>query len=95
MKSEIRVEAVSDQLQGNNLFFVIRCIVLQGRVEAGQDLTLPYNSRLDMTIPIDAIEILPQGDNHINIKVRCEDLSEIDFLHGLNLEKEVLTVECF
>jgi hypothetical protein len=62
-----------------------------GEVMVGSNMSLPFSAGLDMSIPIDEIEML--GEQRIEIKVHCNDHEEIEFLLGLNLSGEVLVVE--
>lgn len=56
-------------------------------------MNLPYSSGLDIAIPVDEIEFTPGQSGEVRIKVLCEDKSDVEFLQGLNLEGEILTVE--
>lgn len=91
MKSEIQIENIfTENLDGKKLF-VLQSQILSGVVKVGMDMSLPFSSGLDMTIPIDEIEIIDA--RHIKIKVYCEDSEELEFLQGLNLDNEILVVE--
>ena len=92
MKSEIKIDSVSTQELATQVFFVLQCTVRNGVVQKGQAMTLPYSSGLDMTIPVDEVESAVDQPGKIRIKVLCDDLSDVEFLRGLNLEGEVLSV---
>jgi len=92
MHSEIQVEnAFSENFEGR-IKFVLQSQIVSGVVKVGMAMTLPFSSGLVMTMPIDEVEIV---DNHqyIKIKVHCDDSDELEFLLGLNLDGEILTVE--
>ena len=93
MMSQIQIDSTSSQELANQLFFILQCTVLVGSVQKGQNMNLPYSSGLDIAIPVDEIEFTPGQSGEVRIKVLCEDKSDVEFLQGLNLEGEILTVE--
>jgi len=92
MKSEIQIDLVSTEEIASQIFFVLQCTVLNGAVQKGQTMTLPFSSGVDMTIPVDEVENAVDQPGKIRVKVLCEDLSDVEFLRGLNLEGDVLAV---
>jgi hypothetical protein len=91
MHSEIYIENISTEDTGERLLFILQCQVINGTVQTGSNMSLPFSTGIDMTIPVDEVEVV--GDQHIRIKVHCEDLEEIEFLLGLNLNGENLLIE--
>lgn len=92
MKSEVRIEAIAVEEINGKTAFVMRCEVIGAPVRAGQNMTLPYSSGLDMTIPVDDVEVSSSDATRIKILVRCDDEEDVEFLRGLNLADEVLAV---
>jgi hypothetical protein len=91
MYSEICVDDILTENFDGKFFFVLLCKIVSGAIGAGLNVNVSFGTGLDMTIPIDEIEVV--GGNGIKIKVYCEDLEEVEFLRGLNLVGEVLRVE--
>ncbi|MET3135485.1 hypothetical protein AAKU55_005795 [Oxalobacteraceae bacterium GrIS 1.11] len=91
MHSEIQVEDIFTENCDGKILFVLKCKIINGVVEVGSNMSLPFSAGLDMTIPIDEIEVI--DERSIKIKVHCEDVEEIEFLRGLNLDGEVLLIE--
>ncbi|WP_211440817.1 hypothetical protein [Collimonas humicola] len=91
MHSEIHIENIFAENTEAGLFLIMQCQVVNGAVQIGANVSLPFSAGIDMTIPVDGIEVI--ADRHIKIKVRCEDSAEIDFLLGLDLNGESLLVE--
>lgn len=91
MHSEIQVEnAFSEDFEGE-IKFVLQSQIVSGIVKVSMDMTLPFSSGLVMTMPIDEVELV--DNQNIKIKVHCDDADELEFLLGLNLDGEILTVE--
>ncbi|MBI3727383.1 MAG: hypothetical protein HY254_03505 [Burkholderiales bacterium] len=91
MHSEIQVENVFSEDFEGKIKFVLQSQIVSGVVKVGMDMTLRFNSGLVMTMPIDEVEIV--DNQYIKIKVHCDDSDELEFLLGLNLDSEILTVE--
>jgi hypothetical protein len=91
MHSQIRIKNVSIERSAGKNLFVLECLIITGGVQVGLNMSLPYSSGIDMTIPIDQVEVIEA--QRMKIKVHCDDQEELEFLLGLNLDGEVLIVE--
>lgn len=91
MHSKIHIENILAENTEAGLFLIMECQVISGAVQIGANISLPFSAGIDMTIPVDGIEVI--GDRHIKIKVLCEDSAEIEFLLELGLNGENLLVE--
>lgn len=90
-EKKIFVESVSSNRSNEINAFLLNCRIIAGAVRVGDQICLDFSKGIEMTIPIDEIEVL--DGQLIQIKVHCEDDGEIDFLCGLNLSDQILKID--
>lgn len=91
MLTEIYVENVSAASSEEQILFVLQCQMGKREAIVGANICIPFNSEFDMRIPIDEVEVV--DSECIKIKVHCADADELEFLLGLKLIGEILTIE--
>ncbi|MFZ2998898.1 MAG: hypothetical protein WA071_01000 [Undibacterium umbellatum] len=91
MFTEIYVENASAVSSEEQILFVLQCQMGKGEAIAGANICVPFNSEFDMRIPIDEVEVVDR--ECVKIKVNCTDADELEFLLGLKLSGEILTIE--
>lgn len=73
--------------------FVIAGQIIDGRVQAGMTIQIPFNSELSLGLPIYGIEYVRHKEREdICLTVKYEDLKELDILLQLNISDETLEV---
>jgi len=91
MLTEIYVESVFAESADEQILFVLQCQLDKGEVFAEASISVPFNPGFDMLIPIDEVEIVDRLC--VKIKVHCDDEDELEFLLGLKLGGNILTIE--
>lgn len=69
--------------------------VVKGTIEAGEELVVPLNSSLAMTVPIESVEAVDgtETGSHVALVVAEDDPLGHDLIHGLNITGETLAVQ--
>ncbi|WP_128143016.1 hypothetical protein [Janthinobacterium lividum] len=91
MKSKIYVEEVLVEKKDELEVVVLKCKILIGDINAGMDINVPFGDGVDMTVPVD--EVGEAGDGFCTISINCDDQGDVEFLIGMGLDKQILTVE--
>ncbi|MFZ6874195.1 hypothetical protein ACO0LF_19230 [Undibacterium sp. Di27W] len=91
MLTEIYVERVFVGNTDEQILFALQCQIRKGEVVAGTNISVPLSPGLDMTIPVDEVEVV--NEKNIKIKAHCDDLAEVEFLLDLKLDGKILSLE--
>lgn len=76
-----------------NGWFVLAGSLLEGSLSKGMIVSVPCNSALNITAPIDSIEFARRiGGEDICVCISCADEDEFALWEGLNLSGEMLEI---
>ena len=69
--------------------------ILQGTVVSGEELRVPLNSSLAMTVPIESVEMVDgtQTGSHVALVVAEDESLGHDIIRALNFTDETLVVQ--
>jgi hypothetical protein len=75
--------------------FVLAGSIVEGDIEPGMLVGIPFNPAVSMTAPIDAIEVAlrPGGAEDVCLCFRYADDEELSFWQALNIGEETLEVK--
>ena len=69
--------------------------VVEGTVASGEELQIPLNGGLDMTVPIESVEMVDgtATGSHVALVVAEDDSLGHDLIQSMNFTDETLTVQ--
>lgn len=91
--SKIYIDATSSESSSEGLYFVMKCNVVDEPPAVGMEIKVPLSSGVEMSIPVDKMELLEENSKRLTIKAQCDDQDDIDFLSGFDLVGEIFVVE--
>ncbi len=79
-------------VKGSNLF-VLPGEVVEGDVRPGMFLSVPFNSSLELTAPVHAIEYASSSaDRSLSLVVKCEREEDLELWASIGLQDEDLII---